>query len=94
MALSSKQNDQAEALRQAIQDVTEHKPEETGQAGPDEEEQLEQASVEIDILNLPPRNEVHKGNRKMRWKLNLPLLRFIFMVVVLLALAGVFLWFT
>jgi len=92
--LSSKQNDQAEALRQAIQDVTEHKPEETEQGNPDGEEQVEPVSVEIDILNLPPRNEVHKDNRKMRLKWNLSLLRFVFIVVILLALAGVFLWFT
>lgn len=90
--MSSKQNDQAEALRQAIQDVTEHKtePEEDVQK---QKEQKEQTSVEIDILNLPPRNEVHKDSSKMRLKVNLSLLRFIFIVVFLLALAGIIVWF-
>ncbi|WP_152654642.1 hypothetical protein [Oceanobacillus sp. CFH 90083] len=90
--MSTKQNDQAEALRQAVEDVIEHKSEETEQAMQDEAEQLNQAAVEIDILNLPPRNEVHKSNNKIQFKLNLSLLRFIFIVVLLLALAGVIVW--
>lgn len=92
MALSSKQNDQAEALRQAIQDVTENKTE-TEEAVQNQNEQKEQTSVEIDILNLPPRNEVHKDSSKVRFKVNLSLLRFIFIVVLLLALAGIIVWF-
>lgn len=93
MELSSKQNDQAEALRQAIEEVTEHQNEEKEQIIQDQDEQLEQGSVEIDILNLPPRNEVHKDKRKIRFKLNLRLLRFLFIVVLLLALTGVIVWF-
>ncbi|MFD1413885.1 hypothetical protein [Oceanobacillus jeddahense] len=91
--MSSKQNDQAEALRQAIEEVTEHQNEEKEQIIQDQDEQLEQGSVEIDILNLPPRNEVHKDKRKIRFKLNLRLLRFLFIVVLLLALTGVIVWF-
>ncbi|GGP10431.1 hypothetical protein [Oceanobacillus neutriphilus] len=90
--MSSKQNDQAEALRQAIQDVTENKTE-TEEAVLDQDEQKEQTSVEIDILNLPPRNEVHKDSSKIRFKVNLSLLRFLFIVVLLLALAGIIVWF-
>ncbi|MCT1903251.1 hypothetical protein [Oceanobacillus sojae] len=90
--MSSKQNDQAEALRQAIQDVTENKTE-TEEAVQNQNEQKEQTSVEIDILNLPPRNEVHKDSSKVRFKVNLSLLRFIFIVVLLLALAGIIVWF-
>lgn len=92
MTLSSKQNDQADALRQAIQDVTDNKAEETEQNIPEEDKQLDDSAVEVDILNLPPRNEVHKTS-KMRWKINLPLLRFIFIVVLLLVLAGLIIWF-
>ncbi|WP_080874345.1 hypothetical protein [Oceanobacillus timonensis] len=91
--MSSKQNDQAEALRQAIEDVTEHQPEESEQTEEDKHETTEHTKIEVDILNLPPRNEVHKDNRKMRIKLNLPLLRFLFIVVLLLILAGVIIWF-
>ncbi len=93
MELSSKHNDQADTLRQAIEEVTEHQNEEREQVIQDQYEQLEQGSVEIDILNLPPRNEVHKDKRKIRFKLNLRLLRFLFIVVLLLALAGVIVWF-
>ncbi|WP_040981449.1 hypothetical protein [Oceanobacillus jeddahense] len=91
--MSSKHNDQADTLRQAIEEVTEHQNEEREQVIQDQYEQLEQGSVEIDILNLPPRNEVHKDKRKIRFKLNLRLLRFLFIVVLLLALAGVIVWF-
>lgn len=92
MALSSKQNDQAEALRQAIQDIAEHNKE-TEEAVQDQNEHKEQTSVEIDVLNLPPRNEVHKDSSKIRFKVNFSLLRFIFIVVLLLALAGIIVWF-
>ncbi|GIO22598.1 hypothetical protein [Oceanobacillus sp. J11TS1] len=90
--MNIKQNDQAEELRQAIQDVTKNN-EESELASSEEDKQKDDSSPEIDILNLPPRNEVHKDTSKMRFKINLSLLRFIFMVVLLLALAGLIIWF-
>ncbi|WP_100010770.1 hypothetical protein [Lentibacillus sediminis] len=46
---------------------------------------------EIDVLNLPPRKEVHGQKNSTSLKVSRPLLRFLFVVVLLLViLAGAF----
>lgn len=42
---------------------------------------------EIDILNLPPRSEVHgKKMTKMRWKIRSPFIRFLFVILLAIIL--------
>lgn len=46
--------------------------------------------VEVDVLQLPPRSEVHnKSKWSMQIKPSSPLVRFIFVIILMLAVIGV-----
>lgn len=91
--MNAGQKDQAEALRQVIQEASEK---DTLQ---DEEKQGsvtakgQEETVIVDILNLPPRKEVHKDAGKMRLKMNFSLFRLIFIIVLLIILVGGMFWY-
>lgn len=86
----SKQEDQAEELRKLLNEVESIKDPEMNKSIESEEVQLEQR--EVDILNLPPRKEVH-GNKKQHThiKISLPFRRFILIIFLLIIiLIGVY----
>lgn len=57
----------------------------------EERGQIQEKEQEIDVLNLPPRKEVHGQQNSTTLKVSRPLLRFLFVVVLLLIiLAGAF----
>ncbi|MEC5422435.1 hypothetical protein QGM71_02880 [Virgibacillus sp. C22-A2] len=90
---ATERDDQAEELRKLLSEVQQgEKGRPSQQANLDDEVVYER---EIDILELPPRKEVH-GTKKKRTqiKLSRPLLRFLIVIILLLlVLTGVYyLW--
>lgn len=83
--LEHKKEDQANDSRLLYQDIEE---------GYDEESFADQIINEIDVLNLPPRKEVHTKNKRPKIKLSRPLLRFLFTVIIVIAGLGtaIYVW--
>lgn len=44
--------------------------------------------IKMDVLTLPPRSEVHQTDKRTRIRLSKPLKRFIFVLILILALIG------
>lgn len=76
--------DQAEKLQQLFSEINDPKLEEKKAS------KQETEFIEIDVLNLPPRSEIHK-NTMIRYKINLrrPLWRFLFVLICLFVIIGV-----
>ncbi|RLL48180.1 hypothetical protein D8M04_02585 [Oceanobacillus piezotolerans] len=81
---ADKNMDQADELRDLIEEI-----EEIGNGNEQEDESSvkmeEEPSREIDILNLPPRKEVHTNKAKAHLKLRTPFIRFLLVIVLLAA---------
>lgn len=91
MSNETKENDdQAEELRKLFNEVQE----ESEQSIPEEEIEEESHEVDeegrdVDILELPPRREVHRiTNKRTRVKISRASLRLIFVVITFLVLVG------
>lgn len=83
---SPKNKNQAEKLMELFEEVANHNPK-------DEIDQKEQAEeyIELDLLNLPPRREVHaSGKQRYSFRLKKPLIRFIFIILLLIGIAVLF----
>lgn len=85
--LEHKEEDQANELRTLFQDIEEGNEN-------DEESFADQIINEIDVLNLPPRKEVHTKSKRTKIKLSKPLLRFLFTVIIVIAGLGtaIYVW--
>lgn len=71
---ASSQKDQANKLREQFEDSY---------------QDFEVNINEIDILNLPPRNEIHANQKgKMNYKIQSPTIRFIIIIIVVGTLLG------
>lgn len=44
--------------------------------------------IKMDVLSLPPRSEVHQVNKRARLRISKPLRRFIFVLILIVALIG------
>lgn len=76
---TNEKNDQTDHLKQLFNEVNSNHANPL-KASKDEE-------IKIDILNLPPRNEVHKNNKNgMRMTISKPFLRLSFVITVLIVL--------
>lgn len=85
---NDKEQDQADDLRELFLEAT------NNPTVSEEEEVSEQVNHrEIDILDLPPRKEVHGSNGPMKMKLSKPLLRFIFISLLVITIIIVGLYF-
>lgn len=91
---SEGQGDQATELKRLVEEVqnkeSERKPSEPKKSG-----QKIRQERDIDILNLPPRTDVHSSKKnRTRIKINSAMLRLIFVIIVIIfALGGSFyLW--
>lgn len=81
--------DQADDLRELILEATNDTT-----VSEDEPETSEQVNLrDIDVLDLPPRKEVHGSNGPMKMKLSKPLLRFIFISLLVITVIIVGLYF-
>lgn len=90
---SSNQENQEEALRFLLDEVQQGEKEEKNQVAAIDETEVQKR--EVDVLNLPPRKEVHSKNKqRTHIKMSKPLLRFLFVFILLLGvLIGVyFVW--
>ncbi|HLR08154.1 MAG TPA: hypothetical protein VK136_02685 [Bacillota bacterium] len=72
-------NDQKADLRAILDDIQEVEKEQSKTDDMDAQPQ-----DDIDILNLPPRKEVHRQNKLTKFKIKRPLIRFIGVVLILL----------
>lgn len=79
--------DQANDSRLLYQDIEEDDES-------DKESFADQIINEIDVLNLPPRKEVHTTNKRPKIKLSRPFLRFLFtMIIVIVGLGtAIYVW--
>lgn len=82
--------DQAAELRKLLDEVERGKNEPGAETIilPDENPDHKR---EIDILNLPPRGEIHNNKKRTQIKFSFPLIRFLFVIIILGAvLAGLY----
>ncbi|MFD2045890.1 hypothetical protein ACFSTA_13130 [Ornithinibacillus salinisoli] len=90
--ITNDKQDQAEQLRAILSEMQEqanasNKEKEYHSPNRNTEEEKQD---EIDILNLPPRKEIHKNKKSgIQWKVSRPLIRFLF---VSLIIAGIVVW--
>lgn len=86
---NEQEDNQALKLQQLFEEVNNQQPEET------KESTRETELIEIDVLNLPPRSEVHKKS-KISWRLNFkrPFWRFLLVLLILIGVViGVYIMF-
>ncbi|WP_156289257.1 hypothetical protein [Oceanobacillus salinisoli] len=74
------EDDQANELRSIFNEIIEDKQEQIQQ------EKAEPEEKDVDILNLPPRREVHTSNSRTHIKMDKPLIRFLIVIFLLTAI--------
>lgn len=80
---TNEHNDQAEQLKQIFDELQEHA---IKSGEPQTEQQTEAYSPpKIDVLNLPPRKEVHSNHGRTRLKISGPFLRLLTVILLMLA---------
>lgn len=90
------EKNQAEKLQQLFTEITSHEKEIEQERKVVSKKQLDEKTTyeEIDVLNLPPRSEVHK---KIKWRFSVrfsaPIVRFIFFFLILIIVIFVILFF-
>ena len=85
---NEKEDNQALKLQQLFSEVNNQELEE--KETPKEEQDL----IEIDVLNLPPRSEVHhKASVSFQMDLRSPLWRFLFVILLVVLVIGVVYYF-
>lgn len=83
-------------LKKLVEEITDGGDTSANKTGPDEQTDKKQMvhsqTREMDILNLPPRKEVHgKTNQRIRWQVSGPLVRMLLVIVIIIAvLAGLY----
>ncbi|QKY71617.1 hypothetical protein Len3610_06020 [Lentibacillus sp. CBA3610] len=89
-------NDQASELRQLLDEVENSNEQELQEEdGPQKSETETDTETNVDILNLPPRKEVHsKYNKRTKLKISRASKRLISVIIILLLLFGTmfYLW--
>jgi hypothetical protein len=101
--IKSESNDQAKELRELLQEVNNHNVEENKHSKDDEQnlfiddEAINQEEYEVktmDVLNLPPRKEVHSQKKnRTQFKLSRPFIRLTIVAVLLLMVIGLLLFY-
>ncbi|WP_010650719.1 hypothetical protein [Oceanobacillus massiliensis] len=75
-------NDQAEELRNLVEELENEREQDTADVNVESAETDERR--EVDILNLPPRKEIHSENTRMSLKISKPLSRFLSVILILI----------
>lgn len=87
---SEEPKDQADELRQLFQEIEDGQSTEQ-HVGNKNSEQESEAKRDIDILNLPPRKEIHSKDSRTSLKLSGPLIRLLLVIFILIVgLAGAY----
>lgn len=87
----NRDDDQANELRSLFNEVENADSNNTDASLANEDE----SSIrKIDILNLPPRKEIHTNNKRAKLKLSKPFLRLIFisLLVIAILIGALYLW--
>lgn len=79
--------DQASDLKQMFDEINKN-----GNKVIEEKEEVERDPDQIDILNLPPRKEVHSKNTTFKITINRSLLRIVFVALILTLFLVFYLW--
>ncbi|MCT1576013.1 hypothetical protein M3E13_06955 [Oceanobacillus kimchii] len=79
--------DQADDLRKAVEELNDSQ-----EFNSDSIQISKHKELEMDILNLPPRKDVHYNSKRMRLKLNFSLFRLIMVIIILSVLVSGILW--
>ena len=90
----NKNSDPTDELKKLLSDVETNGVSNNVQSNDDADEEAENPQV-IDVLNLPPRKEVHSGRTKhMRIKVTKPYVRLIIVVLLIIILfaGGFYVW--
>lgn len=79
-SLPNEQENQAKKLQQLFHEVEKNEPTE-------KKVKEEPDLIEIDVLNLPPRKEVHQSpKQKLTINLDIPFVRFLFVFLILIVI--------
>lgn len=92
---TTKNKDQAEHLKQLFNEVQQGAGQEVRETERSVLEAEKDQDLKIDILNLPPRKEVHSQHAsRTRLKLNRPFLRFLTVIVIIfvIIMSASFIW--
>ena len=84
---TNEHNDQAEQLKQLFDELQEHAVK-SGESSNIEQQAEAYTQPKIDVLNLPPRKEVHSNHGRTRLTISRPFLRLL--IVILLMIAVIF----
>src|SRR5690625_219297 len=91
---TNEHNDQAEQLKQIFDELQQNKVK--SDELPNVNRQTDNDSIpKIDVLNLPPRKEVHDHNKvRTRLSMSRPFLRFLSVIILIVAiiLSAYFIW--
>ncbi|AXI09368.1 hypothetical protein CV093_11300 [Oceanobacillus sp. 143] len=82
MKKETMQKDQAEELRHLVDEIEDNKDTEVSSTILERETDKR----EIDILNLPPRKEVHTTIERTKLRISKPFIRIIFVIIILIAI--------
>lgn len=83
---------QADELKKLFQDVQQH---EIDDHQMDEEQTTREALPKIDVLNLPPRKDVHRSHKsRVKLKFSKPFRRLMFVVLILIIMIIVVLYYS
>src|SRR5690625_2069371 len=91
---TNEQNDQAEQLKQIFDELQQNAIE-SGELSNDNQSIDDDSIPKIDVLNLPPRKEVHSNNdSRTRLSISRPFLRFlsVIILIIVIILGAYFMW--
>lgn len=90
---TNENNDQAEQLKQIFDELQQNAVK-SDELSNDEQYEEDYTIPKIDVLNLPPRKEVHSNHGRARLSISRPFLRFLFVIllIVLVIFGAYYIW--
>ncbi len=90
---TNERSDQAEQLKQIFDELQQNETKSDGLSN-DEQYKDDYSIPKIDVLNLPPRKEVHSKNVRTRISISRPFLRLlsVIILIVVISFGAYFIW--
>jgi len=90
---TNEHNDQAEQLKQIFNELQQNAVKSEKNTN-DEQYTAEHAIPKIDVLNLPPRKEVHSNQSRTRLSISRPFLRFlsVILLIIIIIFGAYYIW--
>lgn len=82
---TNEHNDQAEQLKQIFEELQKHEVK-SDESSNHEQNGEEYTIPKIDVLNLPPRKEVHSNHSRTRITMSKPLLRLLIVILLMISI--------